>query len=760
MPYHSYTVAPIEEWQDLVLWDDDCYSNPTVTRGNNCHGYLGAGNSGTESPYVASAPPSNYDGPSSFDCIVSAPPSVVDESSFYSQFYSTSPTFSSTATSPLVGRDDGRYFGSFGTCDYLLPPVRETTESPLLDTTRERIVASTSSLPAAAGEFLNPHVAGSSQAFSRQDVVASQILASTGGWADQISVSEPITECDEHGASSSPIPIIRAQSQGLNNSFDSWDRSYEPHDQRTRAITIPQPSGRPMGYSTKVSRPQWTSNVPPVLSMSPTSQRRNRNGTLSRSSSRTEQRRSRTPLSPTSAHSLGWISMQMNNQSGRMAATSSEGTQGRVPKGRKKGLDPRQRSEAALMRIIGSCSNCKKRKEKCDPGTPCKSCLKHYKSDLVNNPCRNHLLANLSEAFLSDRHGWHPTERSLQSCIAPHEFSITTSITYKIPLHFGFGLPLYIDVNPVIIDSRQPLVHEHLVYSWPPQLSTTATHTQAVLPAMLTVATVAGLEQILDSHLERLVISEFKTFPPYCSPLRILHKVYMFLQSMPANSSASRLLLQALKLLVLVHVGGDITLPKQSEDAILKQLVRNTMDVTEDYRPSPCFIRSQFGAIMPILAGKLMKEVLLTLERILSSRDGEHWPLALATLIVVLMTVESIQYHAAKLPYHDAYDSHHLPNNIDSFESDDGAITTVLAFYKTCFSACHTRLQPEWEGELDTATSRSSPSDRFVKSVREAIKNANSEDYLERKVCEKRMNEEDMGFFFDRLIARLLLLES
>ena len=361
---------------------------------------------------------------------------------------------------------------------------------------------------------------------------------------------------------------------------------------------------------------------------------------------------------------------------------------------------------------------------------------------------------------MSDRHGWHPTERSLQSCIAPNEFSITANITYKIPLHFGFGLPLYLDVNPILINSRQSLVHEHLIYSWPPQSSTTATHTQAVLPAILTAATVAGLEQTLDSNLERLVISEFKTFPPYCSPLRILHKVYMFLQSMPTNSNASRLLLQALKLLVLVHVGGDITLPKQSEDTTLTQLVRSTMDVTEDYRPSPCFIRSQFGAVMPILAGKLMKEVLLTLERILLSRDSEHWPLALATLIVVLMTVESIQYHAAKLPYHDAYDSHHLPSAVDSFESDESAIATVLAFYKTCFSACHTRLQPGWEGELDTAAARSSPSDRFVKSVREAMKNANSEDYLERKACERRLDEEDMGFFFDRLVVRLLLSES
>ncbi|KAF9692285.1 hypothetical protein EKO04_009376 [Ascochyta lentis] len=758
MSYQTYTETPIEEWQDFVLWDEDYYNNPTVTRGNDRHGYLGVGTSGIESPYVTSAPPSNYDGPSSFDYVVSAPPSIIDESSSYGHFYGTSPTFSSTATSPLVGRDDGRYFGSFGACDYLLPPVREATESPLLDTTRERIVDSTGSLATTAGTFLNPHVAGSFQAFSRQDVVASQILASTGGWTDQGSISEPIAECGEDRASTSPIPIIRAQSQSLNSSFDSYE--HRIYDQRTRAITIPQPGGGPTSHSARVPHPQWASKAPPMLSMSPVSQRRPRSATLSRSSSRAEQRKNRASPSPTSAHSLGWISMQMNNQSGRMAATSSESTPGRVPKGRKKGLDPRQRSEAALMRIIGSCSNCKKRKEKCDPGTPCKSCLKHYKGDLVKNPCRNHLLANLSKAFLSDRHAWHPTARSLESCITPDAFNVSTDVTHKIELYFGFGQPIKVSVHPVEIDNPQPLVHKHLVYSWPPQSSTSSTHTQAVLPAVLTEETVAGLESALDAHLALLVMSEFQAFPLYCSPLRTLHRVYIFFRSLQPDSAPWRLLLDALKLLVLVHVGGDITLPKQFESPPLARLVRSTMNVSRDKQPSPCFIRAQFGAVMPTLASRLMERVLSSLELLLLSRNGDHWPLALATLLIVLMTVESIHYHAAKLPYHDAHDVDRALHSTDGLDADDSAVDTILAFYKACFSACHTRLRPDWEGELNTATGSSSPADQFVKSVREAVGKASAGDYLESKVREKRVDEEDMGFFFDRLVARLLLLES
>lgn len=757
MSYQDYTGSPIEEWQDLISWGDDYYSSSTVTGSNDRHGYLGVGTSGMESPYMTSAPPSNYDGPSSFDCVVSAPPSIVGESSSYGQFYGTSPTFSSTATSPLVSRDEGRYFGSFGACDYLLPPVREATESPLLDTTREFIVESPSSLTTPAGSVFNPYVAGSSQAFSRQDVVASQILANTGGWTDQ-TISEPIAECDEHRPSTSPIPIIRTQTENFNGSFDSYDQSQMYYDQRTRAITIPQPGGKLSSHGDRHF--QWASSVPPLLSMSPTSHRRPRSATLSRSNSRTEQRKSRASPSPTSAHSLGWISMQMNNQSGRMSAASSEGTQGRVPKGRKKGLDPRQRSEAALMRIIGSCSNCKKRKEKCDPGTPCKACLKHYKGDLVKNPCRNHLLANLTKAFLSDRHAWHPTARSLESCIAPATFNVVTDVTHNIELYFGFGQPIKVSVHPVEIDNPQPLVHEHLIYSWPPQSSTSATHTQSVLPAVLTEEAKAGLESTLDSHLAHLVMSEFQAFPLYCSPLRTLHRVYIYFRLLQPNSASWNLLLDALKLLVLVHVGGDITLPKQSESSPLMRLVRSTMNVSQDDRPSPCFIRAQFGTVMPTLANRLMERVLSSLERLLLSRNGDHWPLVLATLLAVLMTVESIHYHAAKLPYHDAYDVRRPMTVADGLEADDNAVNTILAFYKACFSACHTRLHPDWEGELNTATGQRSPVDQFVKSVREAVNKASYGNYLEKKAKEQRVDNEDMGFFFDRLVARLLLLES
>lgn len=760
MSYESQTGTPIEDWEDLMNWDDGRNAaQPNIVRSSQLDDYLAP--EAPASPYNTSAPPSNYGGASSYECNVSAAPSIVGQSSSYGQFYGTSPTFSSATTSPMVTRDELRYYGSFGASDSLFPSLGEAAEPPLLDTTRDRIVDPT--LPAAAAGFLNPHVAGSFQTFSNPDIIASQILASAGTQFEPYSTDETIAEGDEYDFSTStaPIPIIRTPHQSLHDSYGYYEPSQGTYENRTKAVTIPVPNGR-ISHNTKTSHARWASNAPPVLSTSPLPGRRSRSGTLSRSNSRAEQRKATASPSPTSAHSLGWVPMQMDSQSGRMsAAISSSDTQGRVSKGRKRGLDPKQRSEAALMRIVGSCSNCKKRKEKCDPGTPCRSCLKHYKGDLVNNPCRNHALVNFTETFLSNRHGWHPTDRSLISCIGPAGFKISSDITFKIPLHFGFGLPLTIEVNPVFIDN-ETLVHEHLVYSWPPQSSTTATHTQPVLPAILSASATASLSQTLDSHLEHLVLSEFKAFPPYLSPLRILDKVYTFFRSLPTSSPTSHLLLQSLKLLVLVHVGGDITLPKQSASTSLQQLVRCTMPHTpETARPSPCLLRAQFGAVMPALATQLMRSVLADLERLLFARNEVDWPVALASLMVVLMTVESIHYHAAKLPYHDAYGPARRENVDGSgFEADDGVVDTLLASYKACFSACHTRLQPHWQGDLSAAAGKTDPADQFVASVREAVGREGVESYLAGKVHERFVDEEDMGFFFDRLVARLLLLEA
>lgn len=47
----------------------------------------------------------------------------------------------------------------------------------------------------------------------------------------------------------------------------------------------------------------------------------------------------------------------------------------------------------------------------------------------------------------------------------------------------------------------------------------------------------------------------------------------------------------------------------------------------------------------------------------------------------------------------------------------------------------------------------------FVESVRESMKRASAAGYLAQKVGEKRGGEGDMEFFFDRLVARMLVMK-
>lgn len=757
------------EWQDLIAWDgelidtvfsnDNSFDDSQLRADSLAPDYHLSESVGSEQQYLTSAPPSLANGPSSLENTVSAPPSIVGDTSTFGQVYSTSPYFGTTTASPLIGYGDSRYFGSFDASDSALSPLSYPQESPILDTRYERIPSSKGSLGSSPETVFNPYVAGSSHSFSGLDVRASQML-NVGGWMEQPQIIEPIAEADELNTDAAPISIPYPHSHSFNDSLGSYRMSMEAQELgRSRAVTIPQTHRRPSSYNAALSNPNWSQRVPPVLSVSPVSYRRPRSAALSRSNSRTGSRRSAATPSPTS--DLGWVNYKMDANTNRLAPSSTEGNQGRTPRGRKKGLTAEQRTHAALMRIVGACQNCQRRKEKCDPGTPCRSCLEHYKGDLINHPCRDRLLSDLASSFLlSEGLGWHPTARSLESFLDPNSFNISSDRTYNIPLYFGFGPALKVPVHAMHIDSAQPLLHEHFIYSWPPNSSTTSRDTHAALPGILTRAAMTDLTQTLDTHLSLLVSHHFREFPLFCSPLRILRDVYVFFRSLPNTSTQYQTLHQALKLLVLVHIGGDITLPPPESDLTLSQLVQQTMPSHDNSTPTPCFIRSQFGSVMPGLALHLMKSVLSSLEQLLLNRECEDWALSLAVLIVILMTIESIQYHAAKLPYHNIFDDKPLPTPEDAPAAlDEEATKKLLTFYSACFAGCHARLRPDWEGEAATAPRGSRPEDVFVESVRESMKRASAAGYLAQKVGEKRGGEGDMEFFFDRLVARMLVMK-
>ncbi|KAG9196333.1 hypothetical protein G6011_01454 [Alternaria panax] len=755
MSHFPYISSLDESWQELVAWDDELYdplfqgetSYTRAQEGSYVAVHQLSGSYTSEPTYLVSAPPSVADEPPSLEYTVSAPPSTLDGQSSFEHANGTSLSFDTTSTSPLAVQADSRYFGSFGACDNsLLSPLGATNDSPILDTRYDRIP-----------ETFTPHVTDSSHSFSGLDVRASRLFSNLGTWAEQPRIIEPIAEDDGGRAEVEPIAIPNSLSQNYNPTLPSYRRSegeYDLHN-RSRAITIPHVTRGPIGYNNRMSASASARRPPPMLSVSPVASRYPRSVALSRSASLSRRKTSTPSPSP---DSYGWVSYHPNPLTHRLAPTSTEGIPGRAPKGRKRALTAEQRRHAALMRIVGACSNCQRRKEKCDPGTPCRACLEHYKGDLVNHPCRDHTLIDLSAAFLSDRLGWHPTTRPLESFVPAGNSEISKGVTYTLPLNFGFGPTFPVSVHAVQINDDNPLVHEHIIYSWPPQPYTGPPHKHAVLPAVLTANAQYHLMHTLDSHLSLLVAHHFRAFPLYCSPLRILRDVYVFSRSLPTSSPHYRILHQALKLLILVHIGGDITLPSRSESPMLEQFIHSTMDIPEDLTPTPCFIRSQFGAITPDLALSLMKDVLTSLEQLFLNKDCDDWPIALAVLTTVLMTVESIHYHAAKLPYHKLYDATRpLTAEEDVKIDDDHGVRSLLEFYSACFSGCHARLRPDWEGESTQSHQTGTPEDAFIQSLREAIRKADTSNYLIKKVKEKRQDD-DMGYFFDRLVAHLFTI--
>lgn len=461
-----------------------------------------------------------------------------------------------------------------------------------------------------------------------------------------------------------------------------------------------------------------------------------------------------------SPRDLGWVSYSMNNN-GRLQPDLQPASQGRTPRGRKKGITAAQRSHAALMRIIGACSNCKKRKEKCDPGTPCQACLDHYKGDLIHQPCRDRILSDLSDAFLSKDLDWHPRSVPLESYIALDEIKLDSTNVYYIPITIGFGRSIRFAVHG-LEDQRFNVAHDHLVYEWPPSSSSEPrAHTHLVLPAVLTPGAAETLQNVLDEHLTSLVGNDFRQFPLYVSPLRVLREIYVFFRCLASDSANSRLISMALKLLVLVHIGGDITIPEPITDAALELLVRTTMGTSHSGGITPCFIRAQIGSALGLLGAQLMKEVLSSLELLLLGRDCDDWPTVLATLLVVLMTIESVQYHSAKRPYHGSTKSltpKELYHRLESI--DEEAVKVLMSFYMACFGGCHTRLHMGNDNE-PAHGSTLSPGDIFISSIQGSIRRAQEGmNYVGKKLQDQTWYEKDMSFFFDRLIARLLTAKA
>ncbi|CAI6331911.1 unnamed protein product [Periconia digitata] len=368
-------------------------------------------------------------------------------------------------------------------------------------------------------------------------------------------------------------------------------------------------------------------------------------------------------------------------------------------------------------------------------------------------------ISDLSNDFLAESLRWHPTERDIESLASPHHYNVVADVSYSIPLIFGFGPAIKVSVHPLRIRDLPFLCHNHVIYEWPPSSAPPQTYSHLVLPATMSQDSMTNLPTDLDNHLSLLVKSHFRSFPLYCSPITVLREVYVLYLSLPQNTH-EHLLEQALKLLTLVHLSGDITIPSPSTNSVLDELIGSTMTLEEPLATTPCFIRAQFGTIAQTLALSLMKEVLLSLEELSLKNGLRVWPVALATLMLVLMTIESIQYHASKLPYHHNYDSTESKPGSESQLENEDAVKSLLAFYTARFGDYHSRLHDMRDR---TATGSSdldmNPEDKFIENIREMIKKISLGEYAVRRAGAERVDQ-DMQWFFDRLVARLLVLDT
>lgn len=369
-----------------------------------------------------------------------------------------------------------------------------------------------------------------------------------------------------------------------------------------------------------------------------------------------------------------------------------------------------------------------------------------------------------------------------------NEFDVGNTV-YQIHLNLGFGAPFKVEIKLVTPKDKDKLVHRHIKYPWQPnpmKPTKKLSSRDFVFPAIL--ADTQNLPAALEGHISELLDNQanFRQFPLYRSELAVLQQIYIYYQSLPqvdfqeATRLSGRITLrQALKLLILVHIGGDTELDvtcRCRPHNIVAQYFPEIQD-SEPVVATPCFIRGQLGPIFAQLARKLMKDVLSRLEILSFSRDNcQHFPIILSTFAVLFMTVETIQYHAAKESYHASYDSEAAraldKTHVDANEQE--GVENLLNFYNACFGNCHANLHNHNQttySKFAAAAARTNvgggEADRertvaYLQTIKDAVDRARH--YLVRKkdggILGEGLGKGDMSVYFDRLLAKLFLLRG
>jgi hypothetical protein len=368
------------------------------------------------------------------------------------------------------------------------------------------------------------------------------------------------------------------------------------------------------------------------------------------------------------------------------------------------------------------------------------------------------------------------------------KFQINPAGLY-VNVNLGFGQSMFCKVNvvyPMNFMQRtfpQEFIHSHVYYPWPIEQGQTTQREirrNYVFPAVL--ADTSNLKYDVNEHLTTLLDDRdnFFHFPLFNSPLKVLKTIYVFYESLnevcgpsqtpsPTHTNTIRqskekqLLRKALKLLILIHIGGDISISSTTaSNSILTQVFGYSVDASDF---TPCFIRGQLGPVFQDLALGLMKDVLNELEFHCLSRKCGHFPLVVATFAVVFMAVESCQYHDAKDAFHAGFD-HHVPSpsgpsvNVPALEESEGA-DALLKFYKACFAGCHRdTLLSVSQNAVSSSTASSTSGMNFVAGLKAAVEGVKLYLMEKSKVSVPAKGAADMTIFFDRLLAKLFLLDG
>ncbi|KAF2239144.1 hypothetical protein EV356DRAFT_528434 [Viridothelium virens] len=481
-------------------------------------------------------------------------------------------------------------------------------------------------------------------------------------------------------------------------------------------------------------------------------------------------------------------------------------------KGRKGKLSEVQRRDAGRMR-------------KCDDGLYCKACVHYFKNDLIYHPCRGKWLDSLADVLLDGNLPWHPSALTLDDFLGKGRYQPYKD-EFTIPINFSFGPPLNMRARWVAPEDPALLLHRHVTHEFPPTkgaLLSRTDETHLVLPVVLTDASPQALKPILDRHLGQLVDHWFQDFPLFDSHLTVLSWIWRVYQQLEERVH-SDLMQKTLKLLVLVHIGDVISVEPDFHlvgNALRRFAAWYRGNDSPPNVATPCFIRAQLGGVMDILAQSMLKEILETLEPLSLSSRCSDWFVVLAVNSLLVMAMETIQYHGHRTGFHALHkfppnnpSNPHVfgprlalpsppPSTTETCQAlESQGVDYLLKFYAACFGSCHSRLgatssstSPPRSTNMSRSTSlgstnsaRSSSSsgpprqggrsakqrvpsisnhqqdvaDGFIKGLRDAI--AQKKEYLE--TCRQRRFEgeakggEDPMWLFDRLLARLLLTEG